>query len=776
MTNKKIRKFLRHPRPKYDECISGYLIRLAEANGYSLRDIWVLFGFDSKNKRTKRPLDYIYSRADYSVLSKRTGFSDETLKRLAFQPVQVNTDQFKGTYDFFGNQIGSHTFRYKTSTLCPDCLVENPYQRKIWDLLPVTACPFHKRLLIDHCPGCEKPIYYRRDQICFCACGYDFRDSENDVVSDEDVRLVTRIYQLCGFIPDIKNHLTNVAPELLNLDLSSLLHCVFLTSGQIAADGGIRGKFLSLITIKERHQMLSAAVKIYDNFPHNFLEFLESLKNDSWKLFDVFNNANYKNLKRNVFERVCELINKYMEDSQFDFLRQALNEFKGREKLISYGINIDHAKTSSNEFFNNHLPLFETAQYLKISKKVAEEMVKTGALKAYVIKKENGKSDYFISLSSIEYVKKRLDEVISVSDATRMVGLHLHQMNSILNEGIIKLVEDIKIVPVFSRVVEKSHVLDLYDLFYKAMRKNPVYKRIGKKISSTKTIVPLGFLKIDFGKMTRMIFDGEIAPAGHNGTKGINGFIYDESQIKAIVNRNIENRLKGTFSLAEVVKILRVKKSIVQHLIRKGYFPVVDMKSVLGKRIPQNKFEEFQSEFILSAEIARKFSTSAIYANEKLAAKNIFPVDDTFDQNNHLYRRNDVKGITIKKPNPAEWTYRKRRTCLMSPEKAAKTLGLSEEHLNFAVERKLIYLTRGKYRSERLFSEAGLDSFRKLNLPHVNFLREKEAVEMLGITLDSFKRRYLKTKLIIPEVRPFGTNSVCRFYSIDDLENLKDES
>jgi hypothetical protein len=41
---------------------------------------------------------------------------------------------------------------------CPQCLQQARYQRRSWLPAPVTVCPEHYCLLVDHCPGCQRPI------------------------------------------------------------------------------------------------------------------------------------------------------------------------------------------------------------------------------------------------------------------------------------------------------------------------------------------------------------------------------------------------------------------------------------------------------------------------------------------------------------------------------------------------------------------------------------------------------------------------------------------
>ena len=772
--NNIIRKFLRHPLPHPDESISGYLIRLAESNGYRRCDAWSLFGLDGERLNGKsETLAYIYGCGDYSVLSRRTGFGGEQLKSLAYKPVQPGSQWLAGTYELFGHELSNRILRYKISSLCPQCLTEKSYQRKIWDLLPLTACPLHKCLLLDCCPDCGKPIAYRRDLVCFCPCGYDFRNTSTTLLPDEEIRLARRIYELCGFeTANVSKETNGKMPDVLELlDLTGLLQSILLIAARTVS-GDVWGKFLARRTIGERHRMLNAALIVYENFPVNFFEFLTSLKDVFRCRAEVFRPKQIAKRRNAVYHGVINLLDKSMAGSQFEFLRTAFREFLRREKLAACGINLDYTKTAAKDFFAAHVTLQEAARLLKKPKKSSKAIIANQAMRVYEGEKPNGVEVYYVALQDVERLQKKLARVISAVKAARSVGLYIYQMNQLIDAGIIEIVGDVEIKPLYSRVVDRQQVIDFYDSFDKAMRENPAYQRSGKKISSKMTFVNLGSHGINFAGLARMVLNGELAPAGRDEKKGINGFIYDEWEIRKLVKEKREEIVKDTLAVNEAATLLGVKIEIFRKLLQKNYLSFTETKRVAGRRFFREEVMRFRGEFIFSNEVAAKFSTSSEYVNRKLAAQNIRPVDAKLDVHNHLYRRDEIKDATIEKANPAAWTSSDRRERLRSLPETARLLNLTEDELRSAVRRKLIYVCRGEYRRDELFSERSITSFTRLDLPHVDFLREKESASMIEVSIKSF-RKYVDRGLIVPELRPYREKSNSRFYSIKDLVALK---
>jgi hypothetical protein len=68
---------------------------------------------------------------------------------------------------------GNLTFAYPR--ICPQCLKEQLFERKIWELAAFTVCPKHKSPLIDTCPKCGSRLLRRHPTVHLCKCGFDLR-------------------------------------------------------------------------------------------------------------------------------------------------------------------------------------------------------------------------------------------------------------------------------------------------------------------------------------------------------------------------------------------------------------------------------------------------------------------------------------------------------------------------------------------------------------------------------------------------------------------------
>ena len=84
----------------------------------------------------------------------------------------------------------------KELQVCPECLRQDEYCRIEWDLLPFTACPFHKKVLLDKCPRCNKRLSWVRNRASVCRCGLDWRSAVATDASLSELKLSQHILKL----------------------------------------------------------------------------------------------------------------------------------------------------------------------------------------------------------------------------------------------------------------------------------------------------------------------------------------------------------------------------------------------------------------------------------------------------------------------------------------------------------------------------------------------------------------------------------------------------
>lgn len=145
-----------------DESGLGFLLRVAEANGYENHS-WII---ETAGIGSRPP-------ADRSIAIER-------LAGLLEMPVQglvgtlyftTSTTLGPGYRDFFGHRIGRPFVNRAKPRVCPHCLEERGYLSAMWDLAPVAICLRHGCWLIDTCRRCRRRLSWSRSSVGKCRCG-----------------------------------------------------------------------------------------------------------------------------------------------------------------------------------------------------------------------------------------------------------------------------------------------------------------------------------------------------------------------------------------------------------------------------------------------------------------------------------------------------------------------------------------------------------------------------------------------------------------------------
>ena len=154
---------LRRPRPYADEDLAGYILRLSQINRYSspqwiynLAEIPQYAANGNFCDRTSR---------DLSKLAQLLSIEESSLWKMAF--CEHKSSKI-ARIEFFGRSLPTYNLYKQKAKVCPCCLAEKPYCRKIWNLIPLTVCPIHRCLLLDICPQCDLSIRWDRNSVNEC--------------------------------------------------------------------------------------------------------------------------------------------------------------------------------------------------------------------------------------------------------------------------------------------------------------------------------------------------------------------------------------------------------------------------------------------------------------------------------------------------------------------------------------------------------------------------------------------------------------------------------
>ncbi|HYD29666.1 MAG TPA: TniQ family protein [Azospirillaceae bacterium] len=276
-----------------DETFSSWFARVAAGNGLSPTDFFraALPGA----YRYTRDLDRYVEPGLIANLAERTGIGPDILRQATFDHwagLIFESDDGRNKLYWLataGTEDGQRSFGQQ---ICPDCLNETsePYLRRSWRLGFVTACPHHRRLLVDRCPQCAEPIQVLRSGVdhglrCW-KCSYNLAKTPQDEdVPDLDIGQQQRLVDIAqaGWIE------FGAYGPVYSFAYFRILMLVFrlLATGRHAVplrawcerQFGEPGRTLAVPRIRQiemlsprcRHELLRMATYLTEDWPHRFV-------------------------------------------------------------------------------------------------------------------------------------------------------------------------------------------------------------------------------------------------------------------------------------------------------------------------------------------------------------------------------------------------------------------------------------------------------------------------------------------------------------------------
>jgi len=145
-----------HPKPKYLESLTGYLMRLAEDNGISSIDGISALCFPHQDRRITRDIAD-YPPVSFGDLTRVGAWSEELLRTTTFFHLAAKFGRSTSPQPMsrFLSGCVDRYLRY-----CPVCLAEQQVRHYllIWRFLELTCCYKHRCRLLEICGHCSELI------------------------------------------------------------------------------------------------------------------------------------------------------------------------------------------------------------------------------------------------------------------------------------------------------------------------------------------------------------------------------------------------------------------------------------------------------------------------------------------------------------------------------------------------------------------------------------------------------------------------------------------
>lgn len=184
------------PEPVPQECVYGYVRRLAEVNGFtSLTRAVSVLGLGGLS-----PLDDPRSRRDdpWERLCWLTRLPLAAFQGMRWRRAKNPFTGYQSDLILSGARLRHGLADINAFRFCPICVAGTGIFHTAWCLRYCVACPSHNVSLSDSCAECGSRLRSPKDPYSgrpwSCGCGADLRSQHADPANESAVRLAKRIY------------------------------------------------------------------------------------------------------------------------------------------------------------------------------------------------------------------------------------------------------------------------------------------------------------------------------------------------------------------------------------------------------------------------------------------------------------------------------------------------------------------------------------------------------------------------------------------------------
>lgn len=761
-------RLLRSTIPRTDESFVGYLLRLTERNHYdNLSWIFRLINI------TRNPALAINRSFDLSRLKALTGVSEDKLGGLLYPSVKRGSKLYD--YVVFDTPLPSYMIRLRYPKLCPGCLRESPYARKIWEIAALTACPIHKNLLLDECPHCKKRISWSRRSISKCKCSFDWRAYVPPPIGESEVTVATRIFGLCNLSTG-ENTPTETEPNnpLYRLKLDEFLSALFFIAGQHDGIVDIRGKYIACSRRNsEIHALLCKAYSVFQDWPNNYLSFLE------WRQKYKPDTRYCRGLIRD-FGPYQKTLYKQLAAPRYDFLRAAFEDYlltKWDGGTVSTIPSLKGKLSGGRKYLSKK----EAVKILGINPYAIDQLINKGMLKAII--QEQGKSNMFlIEAASVQLVREHIRGAVGISYVSRQLGVLEQRVREIIEAKLITPILDPREDEFGRWRISKKEVDRLLSSVKEKVVKKPMPAHC--KLRFLNVIRKLARYNINTGQLVRAILDGEIIPCSSDKKGKLSSLFFPLKQILEYERHLLLKQTGDAFTPKEAASHLDVSLDTVYALLAKGILLGRKIKRSWDRifMIPKVDLDEFEARYSFPNKVAGRLGTNSTNLTQLLIKHGIQPVSyiGVNRKIRYLFKKNDLEALDLCKivlddRSRKIANFKNRLSRVVNTEQAAKALEISVNDVLDLAERGILkpYHKREGQSANYSFTCTAIERYRHRAVDYTCLVSSAVAAKMMGKYLCSFTQMYVHTgrlKVIKGDGRIRNN-----FFHIEDIKKLIEE-
>ncbi len=576
---------------------------------------------------------------DFSKLARLLSIEESVLWKMAFREYKSNK---VARVKFFGRSLPTYNLSKLKAKVCPCCLAEKPYCRKIWNLIPLTVCPIHHCLLLDVCPQCDRNIRWNRNSVNECKyCQLDWCSIQPEILQLPDTIPSHLLFAACGLEKLGKAELQLIGEQhpILNLELENLVSLLTFIAGQLVDIGDTTGKFIvTTRSNQELHNLLLSAWDYLKDFPQSFERFLEWRKDKSShpsrdtgisKDFGNFYRRLYKNFPRHTFGFLHTAFENYLA-TQWD--GGYLNTKLGRIQM-------------PNDIERKFLSGAETARLLKMTEAWVLRSVQCGMLKGR-LRKMGKRTSVLVERKSAELYQQNLANTISIKAVAKILGVGRKAVVDLIEHSCLRTFRGRTADGYLRWLIHRDAPVELLNRIDALLKETTDIEQIDE-CSFQLAIRRLTASGCSIGRFVSAILDRTILPVYKIQGTGLKQYCFNTQDIEQLLEEYYKKD-EQVLNVSDIAILLEVKQEVAAFWIDRGFISAeIKPGKHKHRKVLKSSIEEFCLRYVTAVELSCQIDTSPKKVICLLSDRNIFPVTgkEIDGGRQYLFLRREVTAV-----------------------------------------------------------------------------------------------------------------------------------
>jgi hypothetical protein len=581
---------VRTPLPYRTESARGYVLRLAEANGASVKELLRYAGVQVNANTIRLPLD---------KLEPLLGCAPGRLSGISNVGEEING---KREFSILGHGSGltvrQEFIRFRHPKFCIKCAQESNFIDALFDLELVVACPRHRCALISRCTSCGNDLQWFRRGLLTCTCGHSLEQNESSLLPECVIELMTILAKRVHgeSLAECQNHSNFPIEHLESVPLWSLLWILDrLGRCELQSCGLPRNSPMEAVA--------HAAAEVLRDWPHNFHALLRRIGEQGKAMGEkgIGISERYKGFYKQLFRT------KLYSDAAA-FLKQ---------EYLYFGTSncgtcvVDERSLGKADAARRFVSKAQLATHLGVTLPTLNKLIDSGAVTLTKVTTDKAHR-YVADLLSMTVRKRGTGRSLGFREAAHVLGLPVEVLRDLRKSGHFVATQ-------LSARLASFHEEDVktFDRRLRPLEALAKINHLSKDLISLREVMG----KLKFGstshkaQFVRDYLDGRVFVEG----KGEDGDVYFDRQMALEVALNRRVSLRDVLTVRETGRMLYCKESAVNALIDRGYLVRVQYK---GKpAVSKVSVDTFNGAYVAAARLVRhrKFSVRRLFALAKQA-------------------------------------------------------------------------------------------------------------------------------------------------------------